>query len=126
MNTKTLTVKVTTTGGPGMAFGDAHVALPGPITKLLALSVHYDAACPATTYVCVYCDAPMIKILLHLDTQNTDFPLSQVTELEIDRSGVPRGPTATCHQFCAGLLWVNINNCDAITDAVTVTAVVEV
>jgi hypothetical protein len=124
MQTKTLTVKVTT-GYSG--WGDGHVALPGPINRLLALAVHYDAACPATTTVGVSCDVPVYKQLLGLINRNTDLPLSQVTEVEVDLSGTPRSSPATRYQLVGGMLWVSVSICsNDLTDAVTVTAIVEV
>jgi hypothetical protein len=126
MQTKTLTVKVTTTGGPGMAQGNASVGIPGPISRLLALGVDYHAACPATTCLFVYCSLPVDKKVLELVTRNVDFPLSQVTEVEVDPSGVARAAPATVYPLVGGMLTVTVMWCDALVDAVTVTAVVEV
>ncbi|MCJ7509632.1 MAG: hypothetical protein MUP14_01915 [Dehalococcoidia bacterium] len=125
MQTKTLTVKVTTSEGGGMS----ELVLPGPINRLLALGVHYDAACPDTTGMSVQCSVPAYKELLCLMNRNTDLPLSQVTEVEVDPSGAARAEPCTKPPLVGGVLNVSVSVppfCDPIVDAVTVTAVVEV
>ena len=119
-------IKVTTTGDAGEATGSASVGIPGGVCRLLALSVKYATGAPATTDVTVTCTLPLAKTLLTLTNRNTDLPLAQITEVEKDVNGADRASPATKPQLVAGVLTVNVAQCNALVDAVIVTAVVEV
>ena len=119
-------VKVITTGGAGVATGSASVPIPSGIVRLVSLAVDYDGGAPATTDVTVKCSLPVEKTVLTLTNRNTDLPLAQVTEAEVDQVGVDRVTPATKPQLIMGRLIVDVAQCDALTDAVVVSAVVEI
>jgi hypothetical protein len=118
---KRLEVKVTTAGEAGEAVGESSVGIPA-IARLIALSVAYDGDCPNTTDVTVKCSLPVEKTLLLLEDNDVDLPLSQVTECQVDDEGAPRAEPATCYPLVMGELTVEVAGCDAIEDAVTVLA----
>ena len=119
-------IKVTTTGDPGSATGSAIAGIPGGFVRLIALAVDYNALCPGSTDVVVTCTLPLPKTLLTLANRNADFPLSQVTELERNLNGEQQDASCTQPQLIGGILIVNVAECDPLTDAVIVTAVVQV
>ena len=94
--------------------------------RLIALAVDYHASAPGTTDVTITCTQPVTKTLLALTDNNADMPLSQITELERATTGAERAEPCTRPQLVCGDLIVAVAQCNALTDAVVVTAVFEV
>ena len=119
-------IAVTTTGGNDVATGSGSVEIPGGMARLVGLAIDYHGSAPAGTDVVVKCTLPVEKTVLTKSNNNTDVPLAQVTEVEVDNVGADRASPATRSPLVMGSLTVDVAQCDALTDAVTVFAVIEV
>jgi len=121
------TIRVTTTGEAGSAVGEA-TALNNPFGKwpfsnrapfLWALKVDYHASAPETTDVVISEDGGLGRTLLTLSNRNTDgvfyprYPTHDATGVEENQleAAVLEGP-----------LKVSVAGCNALDDAVVVTA----
>lgn len=101
------------------------VVIPGGTARLLALAVTYSEGNPANQVVVVYSTLTGDKMLLLRNNTNVDFPLSQVTEPEVDTAGVARAAPATVHPLVGGKLFLDVIYISPDI-VVTVTAIVEV
>ncbi len=118
-------IVVDTVGGAGVATGSGQIALPDGMTRLVGITIGYDGTAPASTDVTVKCTLPVEKTLLTLTDNATDFPMSQITEPEVDETGSDRAAPATKSPWVMGQLTVDVAQCNALTAAVTVLCVVE-
>ena len=130
MATKIVTVKVTTTGGAGVAVGSAESGVPGGIARLLSYSIKYTSQ-PVTTDVTLTAEetSGVTKTLATISNANTDLAQRQPLEAAVDNLGVDVANTENPNlvsPIVTGNLKVDVAQGDAATDAVEVRFVLEV
>ena len=116
-------IKVSTTGGDGSATGSLVTALP--YCELLALYINFHASAPGTTDTTISSPGdPVALTLLTVTNSATDawfYPTHQLDDASaaaITGAYIPAG--------VHGNLLVELAGCDALTDAVTISAFVRV
>lgn len=124
MSYTTVQLKVTTVGGGGVAVGSARKGIsPG---RLVGIQVVYNAGAPGTTDITFKQVAGGVEsTLLTISGDNTDIPLQAFTNKPINADGAQVG-NAHVPPKVSGELLLEVTACDALTDAVAVTGIIEV
>lgn len=122
----TRAIKVTTTGGAGVATGAGRIGISP--ARLAGIQVDYTSQ-PATTDVTVKCVfAGITKTLLTLTNANTDVPLRSITEVLFTDVNVAVPVTESPNRglpIVGGEIVVDVAQGDAATDGVKVTLLLE-
>ena len=117
-------LKISTTGGAGVATGSGILSLP--LCELLAIYLNYHASAPATTDVTAKSVGdPATVTLLTRSNSATDAWLYPTVNVH-DNVGVAVTGAQAPPVIHAGALSIDVAQCDALTDCVTVTAYVRV
>ena len=117
------TVSITTTGSAGSATGTVDVSYPrGGV--LLGVDINFHASAPNTTDVTIadVINSARSRTLVFLENANTDVyvPVGEEIKTSLNAAtGVYRSPAF------GPLLRVSVAGCDALTDAVVVSLLVE-
>ncbi len=119
-------IVIDTVGGDGVAVGSGLTGIPDGMVRLVGIAVDYHGSAPGTTDVTIKCTLPVTKTVLTLTDNATDFPMSQVTEVEVDETGSGRATPATRYPLIMGNLTVDVAQCNALTTAVTISAIIEI
>lgn len=113
-------LRVTTTGGDGVATGTATTALPIS-GKICSVVLNYHASAPASTDVNLYMATAPSDLILDYDNHNTDITLyPRKPQVEADGTGLTyNGAYMVPDYFVVhGTLTLAIAGCNALTDAV--------
>lgn len=119
-------VRITTTGSAGSAVGTAQVSTgPG---RIVALAVDYHASAPATTDLLIKADTTAGVTLFTNSNSATDIALSPVGTTAVDETRAATQGAGSVTQLDATSggfpiragFFVDIAQCDALTDAVIV------
>ncbi len=117
------TIKVSTTGSDASATGSLVTALP--YSELLALYVNFHASAPGTTDTTISSPGnPVALTLLTLTNSNSDAWYYPTHQLDDSSGSAITG--AYIPAIVHGNLLVELAGCDALTDAVVITAFVRV
>ena len=117
------TIKVSTTGSDASATGSLVTALP--YSELLALYVNFHASAPGTTDTTISSPGnPVALTLLTLTNSNSDAWYYPTQQLDDSSGSAITG--AYIPAIVHGNLLVELAGCDALTDAVVITAFVRV
>lgn len=114
-------VRVDTVGAAGSATGSSVISVPP--CKLLGVRIDYHGSTPATTDVVI---SNMGRdVLNHADTDTDVF--CQPREVVQTAAGTPAaaGDNLFAPFILHGLVTVTVDDCDALTDAVVVTLLLE-
>jgi hypothetical protein len=117
------TIKVSTTGSDGSATGSLVTALP--YCELLALYINFHADAPASTDTTISSPGdPVALTLLTVTNSATDAWFYPTHQLDDASASAITG--AYIPALVHGNLLVELAGCDALTDAVTISAFVRV
>lgn len=124
MSYTTVQLKATTVGGAGAAVGSARKGISP--TKLVGIQINYHGSAPGTTDIVLKNVLGGVESTLLTKANNaTDIPLQALTNNPIDNTASAVAD-ADVSPPVSGELLLEVDECDALTDAVVVTCILKV